>query len=51
MRVGKTLFKTSAESINEGSSIGDSFKLPFKQPLSTAFKHGGKALEDLIQEH
>ena len=41
MRVGKTLFKTSAESIKEGSSIGDSFKSALKHTLRTALKHDG----------
>ena len=50
MRVGKTLFKTSAESLKEGSSIGDSFKSALKPTIRTALKHGGKALGKLIQE-
>ena len=49
-RVGKTLLKTSAESLKEGSSIGYSFKSALKPTIRTALKHGGKALDKLIQE-
>ena len=50
MRVAKTLFKTSSESLNNGSSIGYSFKSALKPTLSTALKHGGKTLRKVIQE-
>ena len=50
MRVGKTLFKTSAESLKEGSSIGDSFKSALRPTIHTALKRGGKALGKLIKE-
>ena len=50
MRVAKTLFKSSSESLKDGNSIGDSFKSALKPTLRTAFKHGGKALGKVIQE-
>ena len=50
MRVGKTLFRTSTESVKEGSLIGDLFKSALKPKICTAFKHGGKSLGKLIQE-
>ena len=50
MHVGKTLLKTSAESLKEGSSIGDSFKSALKPTIRTDLKHGGNALGKLIQK-
>ena len=50
MRVAKTLFMSSFESLNNGNSISDSFKSALKPTLRTAFKHGGKALGKVIQE-
>ena len=44
MRIAKTLFKTSSDSLKKGSSIGDSFKAAIKPTLRTALKHGGRAL-------
>ena len=51
MRVAKTLFKSSSESLTNGNSIGYSFKSALKPKLHTALKHGGKALGRVIQEH
>ena len=50
MLVAKTLFKSSFESLQDGNSIGDSFKLALKPTLRTALKHGGKALGKVIHE-
>ena len=50
LRVGKTLFKSSSESLKDGGSIGDSFKSALKPTLRTALKHGGRAIGKIIQE-
>ena len=50
LRVAKTLFKSSSESIKDGNSIGDSFKSALKPILRTSLNHGGKALGKVIQE-
>ena len=50
MRVAKTLFKSSSESLKDWNLIGDSFKSALKPTLRTALKHGGKALGKVIQE-
>ena len=50
MRVAKTLFKSSSESLKDGNSIGDSFKSALKPTLLMALKHGDKALGKVIQE-
>ena len=50
MRVAKTLFKFSSESLKDGNSIGDSFYSALKPTLRTALKNGGKALGKVIQE-
>ena len=50
MRVAMTLFKSSIESLKDGTLIGDSFKSALQPTLCTAFKNGGKALGKVIQE-
>ena len=50
MRIAKTCFKTSSDSLKEGSSLGDSFKAAIKPTLRTALKHGGRALGKIIQD-
>ena len=50
MRVANTLFKSSSELLNDGNSIGDSFKSALNPTLRTALTHGGKALGKVIQE-
>ena len=51
LRAGKTLLKSSSESLKDGGSIGDSFKSALKPTLRTALKHGGRAIGKIIQEH
>ena len=48
MRVAKTLFNFSSESLKDGNLIGDLFKSALKPTLLTALKHGGKALGKVI---
>ena len=50
MRVAMTLITTYSESLNNGSSIGDSFKWALKQTFRTALKHNGKALGKVNKE-
>ena len=50
VRAGKTLFKSSADALKEGGDVGSSFKSALKPTLRTVLKHGGKALEKVIQE-
>ena len=50
IRVAKTLFKSSLESLNDVISIGDFFKSALEPTLRTALKHGGKALGKVIYE-
>ena len=50
IKIAKTLFKTSSDSLKEGSSIGDSFKAAIKPTLRTALKHGGRALGKIIHD-
>lgn len=50
IRAGKTLFRSSADALKDGGDIGSSFKSALKPTLRTVLKHGGKALEKVIQE-
>ena len=50
LRAGKTLLKSSSESLKDGGSIGDSFKSALKPTLRTSLKHGGRAIGKIIQE-
>lgn len=49
VRAGKTLFKTSAAALKDGSSIQESFKSALKPTLRTVLKHGGRALGNVIE--
>ena len=49
MRIAKTLFKTSSDSLKEGSLIGDSFKAAIKPTICTALEHNDRALGKIIQ--
>ena len=48
MRIAKTLFITSSDSLKISSSISDSFTAAIKPTLRTALKHYGRAINKII---